>query len=67
MLLLRGMVVSRRWRATFAEISESMSFDRRLDWKWQSPDMPAQLKALTPIKPPKPQTLTPQGAYKAAA
>ena len=67
MLLLRSLVLSRRWKATFAEISESMACDRRLDWKWQSPDMPADLKAPTPIQPPKPQTLAPQGAYRAAA
>ena len=67
MLLLRGLVVSRRWKATFAEISESMAVDRRLEWKWQSPDMPAELKAPTPIEPPKPQTLAPQAAYTAAA
>jgi hypothetical protein len=61
------LVVSRRWKATFAEIGESMAVDRRLDWKWQLPDMPAELKALKPIEPSKPQTLSPQAVYTAAA
>lgn len=67
MLVLRGLVVSRRWNATFAKISESMARDRRLDWHWQSPDMPAELKANTKIQPPKPQTLPAPTAYIAAA
>lgn len=67
MLVLRGLVVSRRWNATFAKISDSMARDRRLDWKWQSPDMPAELKAKIQIQPQKPQTLPPQAAYTAAA
>lgn len=67
MLLLRGLVVSRRWTETFAKISESMACDRRLNWHWQSPDMPTELKAPIRIQPPKPQTQTPQAAATAAA
>ena len=67
MLVLRGLVVSRRWNETFAKISDSMACDRRLDWEWQSPDMPAELKAKIRIQPPKPQTLAPQPAYTASA
>lgn len=67
MLVLRGLVVSRRWKATFAKISESMAGDRRLDWTWQSPDMPAELKANKQIQPPKPQPLAAQAVYDAAA
>ncbi len=55
MLVLRGLVQSGQWKPTFAKISESMARDRRLEWKWQSPDMPAQLKAKVAIEPPKPQ------------
>jgi hypothetical protein len=36
MLVLRGLVLSRRWQETFAKISQSMACDRRLDWEWQS-------------------------------
>lgn len=67
MLRLRGLVLSRRWRDEFAKITESMACDRRLDWQWQSPDMPAELKAGIAIKPPKPQPQSSQANYDAAA
>jgi hypothetical protein len=55
MLFLRCLVLSNRWDETFARISVSVASDRRLDWKFSSPDMPAQLKTNTDIEPPKPQ------------
>src|SRR3984885_11042089 len=58
MLLLRCLVLSNRWDDTFAQISTSMASNRRLDWSFRSPDMPAQLKAKITIEPPKPQVLT---------
>jgi hypothetical protein len=67
MLVLRGLVLSRRWNDAFARISESMARDRRLDWEWQSPDMAAQLKAGTPITPPQAQRQSPTPCYAAAA
>jgi hypothetical protein len=67
MLVLRGLVLSRRWRETFAKITESMGRDRRLDWEWRSPDMTAELNAPNPITPPTPQTASPQAGYSAAA
>jgi len=67
MLMLRGLVLSGRWKATLAKITESMARDRRLDWKWQSPDMPVQLKAPSEIKPPEPQQPIAKGAYVPAA
>jgi hypothetical protein len=67
MLLLRGLVLSRRWKETFAKITDSMARDRRLDWHWRSPDMAAQLEADIPIKPPTPQPQPSQAAYEAAA
>jgi hypothetical protein len=51
MLVLRGLVLSRRWKEEFAKITESMARDRRLNWECQSPDMPAQLKAGTDSTP----------------
>lgn len=66
MLVLRGLVLSRRWKDEFAKITESMARDRRLDWEWQSPDMPAQLKAGTAITPPQPQPPSPAACYAAA-
>ena len=67
MLVLRGLVLSRRWKDAFAKISESMACDRRLDWDWRSPDMSAQLKAGTPITPPRLQPQSPAASYAAAA
>jgi hypothetical protein len=55
MLVLRGLVLSRRWKEVSARITESLSKDRRLAWEWRSPDMVAQLKAGIEIKPPTPQ------------
>jgi hypothetical protein len=67
MLVLRGLVLSRRWRETFAKITQSMGRNRRLDWKWRSPDMAAELKAPIPITPPTPQTAATQTTYGVAA
>lgn len=55
MLLLRCLVLSKRWDDAFAQISASLASDRRLDWTFKSPDMPAELKAKKTIEPPKPQ------------
>ena len=55
MLLLRCLVLSNRWDDTFCQISASLASDRRLDWTFHSPDMPAQLEAKITIEPPKPQ------------
>ena len=67
MLLLRCLVLSNRWDDTFVQISASLASDRRLDWTFSSPDMPAQLKAKIPIEPPKPQVPKDSTGYAAAA
>lgn len=67
MLVLRGLVLSRRWLETFANITASMAHDRRLVWDWHSPDMAAQLKTGTEITPPPPQTPALPAGYVAAA
>jgi hypothetical protein len=67
MLVLRGLVLSRRWDDTFAKITESVAHDRRLDWEWHSPDMPAQLKTGDAILPPKPQPQPTEALCDAAA
>lgn len=66
-LMLRGLVLSGRWHEVFAKITKSLAEDRRLDWKWTSPDMPAELKAGITIAPPTPQPGTDQGSYDTAA
>jgi len=67
MLVLRSLVLSRRWPETFAKITQSMARDRRLDWEWQSPDMTAELNAGIEIKPPSSQTPPPPAGYAEAA
>jgi hypothetical protein len=44
-LVLRAAVLTDRWQETLEHVREAMASDRRLDWHWQSPDMPAELKA----------------------
>ena len=65
--MLRCLVLSNRWDDTFVQISASLASDRRLDWTYRSPDMPAQLEAQTPIEPPKPQPETASTTCDAAA
>jgi hypothetical protein len=67
MLLLRCLVLSNRWDDTFVQISVSLASDRRLDWTFNSPDMPAQLKAKIAIVPPKPQVTEISTPYPSAA
>ena len=56
-----------RWEETLAHVREEMGRDRQIAWDWQSPDMPAELKAEIPIKPPVTQTTIEQGHQEAAA
>jgi len=67
MLMLRCLVLSNRWDDAFVEISASLASNRRLDWNFSSPDMPAQLKANMAVEPPKPQVLATPMAYATAA
>lgn len=52
MLVLRAAALTDRWQETLAHARASIASNRRLDWAWQSPDMPAELKAGVSIKPP---------------
>ena len=67
MLMLRCLVLSNRWDDTFVQISASLASNRRLDWTFCSPDMPAQLEAKITIEPPKPQPPTTSMTCDAAA
>lgn len=67
MLMLRCLVLSKRWDDTFVPISASMASNRRLDWTFQSPDMPAQLNSDITIEPPKPQEPATSASYAPAA
>ncbi len=66
-LVLRAAAVTDRWEETLAHVREEMGRDRHMAWDWESPDMPAQLKAEVPIKPPVTQTTTEQGDQEVAA
>jgi hypothetical protein len=66
-LVLRAAVLTDRWQETLEHVREAMASDRRLDWHWQSPDMPAELKAGVPISPPRPQPPAAQGDQPAVA
>jgi hypothetical protein len=67
MLAVRAVVLTERWRETFQHVEESMARDRRIDWQWHSPDMPAELKAQLRIEPPSAQEQGGQQAANAAA
>jgi hypothetical protein len=67
LLVLRGLVLGGRWKTTFAKITSSVTSDRRLLWEWQSPDMPAQLKANVTIAPPTSQVPSAERDYSTAA
>jgi hypothetical protein len=67
MLVLRGLVLSGRWKDTFAKITDSLARDRQITWDWTSPDMPKELKTNVPITPPTPQPASANVCYNAAA
>jgi hypothetical protein len=60
MLVLRATALTGRWEEALNHVRVTMASDRRLAWQWQSPDMPAELKAGVPIAPPVPQRDTKQ-------
>jgi hypothetical protein len=66
-LVMRAAVLTGRWQETLEHVRQTMASDRRLDWQWASPDMPADLKAKRPIKPPEAQTPAKQRPYAAGA
>jgi hypothetical protein len=66
-LVLRAAVLTDRWEETLDHVRVTMASDRRLEWAWESPDMPAALKARKLIAPPTPQVAADQEARSAAA
>jgi hypothetical protein len=67
MLALRAAALTGRWQETLDHVRETMARDRRLDWQWTSPNMPAELKAGIAIGPPSPQPQVGQDINRKAA
>jgi hypothetical protein len=67
MVLLRAAALSGRWEEQLTKVRESLSRDRRIDVKWTSPDMRAELKAGTKVQPPTPQVHENQQLERRAA
>jgi hypothetical protein len=57
MVALRAAALSGRWEELREKTRRSDSRDRRIDFKWTSPDMRAELKAGVKVQPPTPQVL----------
>jgi hypothetical protein len=55
MILMRAAALTGRWQELVHDARQSFSTDRRIDVKWASPDMRAQLDAGATIQPPTPQ------------
>jgi hypothetical protein len=55
MILMRAAALTGRWQELVDNVRLSFSTDRRIDVKWASPDMRAELQADAEIQPPSPQ------------
>jgi hypothetical protein len=55
MILLRAAALTGRWQELVDNVRQRFSTDRRIDLKWASPDLRAQLQADAEIQPPSPQ------------
>jgi hypothetical protein len=52
MLVLRAAALTGRWEETMERAHAAMARDRRRDWKWEAPDIVAELNSGVPITPP---------------
>lgn len=55
MIQLRAAALTDRWDEAVQQAQQCKGANSCPDWNWTSPDMPLQLKAKLPIKPPVPQ------------
>jgi hypothetical protein len=66
MLALRAAALTGRWQETLDHVRAVMASDRRTDWQWTAPDMPAELNARVTIEPPKTQPQAAPGTTRKA-
>jgi hypothetical protein len=52
MLVLRAAALTGRWQETMERVQSAMARDRRRDWRWEAPDIVAELNSGVEIKPP---------------
>jgi hypothetical protein len=67
MLALRAAALTGRWDEALEHARQAMARDRRLDWRWRSPDIPAELNAPVSNTLPSPQSPAAPAAANAAA
>jgi len=67
MLVLRAAALTGRWDEALDHARQTMARDRRVDWRWRSPDIPAELKLEALTSPPTSQPPAEQAAASAAA
>jgi hypothetical protein len=67
MLVLRAAALTGRWQETMERVQTAMATDRRRDWRWEAPDIEAELNSALPIKPPvsQPQSSEQEGTLAA--
>jgi hypothetical protein len=67
MLALRAAALTGHWDEALDHARETMARDRRVDWQWRSPDIPAELNARAVNPEPVSQAPTGKAAASAAA
>jgi hypothetical protein len=67
MLVLRSAALTGRWEEALEHSRRTLCGDRRMDWQWESPGMPSELKSHTAIAPPTPKSQSGQAAERTAA
>jgi hypothetical protein len=67
MLVLRAAALTGRWEETMERVQAAMGPDRRRDWRWEAPDIVAELNSGVEIKPPTLQLQPSEGNEAIAA
>ena len=67
MFAVRATLLCDRWEETLKRVRYTMSHDRRLNWRWDTPDTSSKLNANLTVQPPQPQHFTTQQPTAIAA